>query len=78
MEALTPQERDRIIVAQIGAAWRLSCDLEEAYAQYESNSRTLQRLQHLGLAVFDSRPERLIETIAQHTSKSTAPVRLGQ
>jgi uncharacterized protein (DUF58 family) len=72
------RQRGRIIVVQIGAAWRLSCDLEEAYARHESNSRALQRLQHLGLAVFDSRPERLIETIAQHLSKSTAPVRLGQ
>jgi hypothetical protein len=55
---------------QIGAAWRLIDDLEQAYVEYENNSRTLERLRELGLTVTDVRPERLVETIAGHIGKS--------
>jgi uncharacterized protein (DUF58 family) len=66
LEALpTRPERWRPIVAQIGAAWRLSFSLEEAYAGFESNSRTIRRLQQLGVTVFDLRPETLAKTVAQ-------------
>jgi uncharacterized protein (DUF58 family) len=66
LEALpTRPERWRAIVAQIGAAWRLSFSLEEAYAGFESNSRTIRRLQQLGMTVFDLRPETLAKTVAQ-------------
>ena len=60
------QRGDRVIVGQIGASWRLSFSLENAYPEYQNNSRTLRRLQHLGLTVFDLRTERFTETIAQH------------
>jgi uncharacterized protein (DUF58 family) len=66
LEALpTRPERWRAIVAQIGAAWRLSFSLEEAYAGFESNSRTIRCLQQLGMTVFDLRPEILVKTVAQ-------------
>jgi len=70
--ALAQREGNRTIIAQIGAAWRVSSSLDEAYAEYQRNSRTLQRLQHAGLTVFDLRPERLIETVAQEMSKHTS------
>jgi hypothetical protein len=62
--------RTKIVVAQIGAVWRLIDDLEQAYAEYENNSRTLERLRELGLTVTDVRPERLVETIAGNIGKS--------
>ena len=67
--ASTQREQGRTIVAQINAAWRLSSSLEDAYAEYRSNSRNLQRLRKLGLVVFDVRPERLVENIARHVGK---------
>jgi len=77
--ASTGRERTgRIVVAQIGAPWRLSDILEEAYLEYLDNSRTRRALQHLGLTVFDVRPERLIETIALHVSKGVAAVQPSQ
>ena len=60
------------IIAQIAAAWRLSDDLELAYAEYERNGRILRDMQRLGLTVFDLRPETLVEAIVQETSKSVA------
>ena len=54
-----------MIVLQIGAAWRLSESLEEAYVEHRRNNRTLRRFQHLGLNVLDVRPERLMETISK-------------
>jgi uncharacterized protein (DUF58 family) len=52
-------------IGQIGAAWRLSDGLELAYAEYQRNSRTLRQMERFGLTVFDLRPERLIEAIAE-------------
>jgi uncharacterized protein (DUF58 family) len=60
----------KTVVAQIGAGWRLSTSLEDAFAQYEANTRTLQRLQQLGLTVFDVRPEQLISAVSQHLAKT--------
>jgi uncharacterized protein (DUF58 family) len=60
----------KTVVAQIGAPWRLCGELEDAYAQHEANARTLQRLQQLGLTVFDVRPERLIDALSQYLAKS--------
>jgi uncharacterized protein (DUF58 family) len=57
------------IIAQIGAAWRLSDDLELAYAEYQRNSRTLTQMEGFGLTVFDLRPERLVQAIAQEIYK---------
>jgi uncharacterized protein (DUF58 family) len=64
--------RIQIIVAQIGAAWRLIDDLEQAYTGYENNNRTLQRLREMGLTVVDVRPERLVETITEHVGRTAA------
>ena len=60
-----PAWRDRanVVVAQIGAPWRLYSNLESAYAAYDSNSRILKRLQRVGLAVFDVRPEIVVDKI---------------
>jgi uncharacterized protein (DUF58 family) len=52
------------VIAQIGAPWRLSDNLELAYAEYQRNSRILRQMERLGLMVFDLRPERLVEAIA--------------
>ena len=61
--ALTWRERANTIVAQIGAPWRLCVSLEDAYAAYDRNSIILKHLQHVGLAVFDVRPETLVDRI---------------
>jgi uncharacterized protein (DUF58 family) len=61
--------RGLTIVAQVGAPWRFSDSLEEAYAKYQSNDRMLRCLQHSNLSVFDHRPEMLVEAIAQGTGK---------
>ena len=61
--ASTWRERANIIVAQIGAPWRLCVSLEDAYAAYDKNSRILKHLQHVGLAVFDVRPQILVDKI---------------
>jgi hypothetical protein len=66
---LTQREEGRIIVAQLSASWRFSVSLDEAYAEYQRNSQTIQRLQGLGLTVFDARPEKLVETVTQEMSK---------
>jgi len=58
------QKRGGIIVAQIGSAWRLTDNLEEAYAKYQTNRRTLNDLERSGLSLFDLRPEELIDQIA--------------
>jgi len=60
------------IIAQMAAAWRLSDDLELAYAEYQRNVRILRDMQRLGLTVFDLRPKTLVEAIVQETSKSVA------
>jgi len=57
------RERADIIVAQIGAPWRSCVSLEDAYAAHDRNSRILKHLQHVGLAVFDVRPEILLGEI---------------
>jgi len=59
-----------IVIAQVGAAWRLSGDLELAYSEYQRNSRILRQMERPGLTVFDLRPERLIEAISQEFGKS--------
>jgi uncharacterized protein (DUF58 family) len=71
--AATQQKQSCIIVVQIGPAWRLSSSLEEAYAEYLRYSRTLRRMQRLGLTVFDVRPERLTEAIVEHIGRNTGP-----
>ncbi len=68
--ASTELKRGPIMVAQIGAGWRFRESLEEAHVEYQSNKRNLQRLQHLGLAVFDVLPQSLIQAIGDHISKS--------
>jgi len=55
--------RANIIVAQIGAPWRLCVSLEDAYVAHERNSRILKHMQRAGLAAFDVRPEMLIDEI---------------
>ena len=66
--ASTPLERNRVLVALIGAPWRLSSSLEKAYDEYQKASRAVQRLQQFGVTIFDLRPERLIEAIVRHIS----------
>jgi uncharacterized protein (DUF58 family) len=63
-EAASTHRKERVIVAQIGATWRLSDTLEDAYAEYQRNGRKLQRLQQMGLIVFDVSPERVIEAVS--------------
>jgi len=58
------QKRGGIIVAQMGSAWRLTDNLEAAYAKYQTNRRTLNDLERFGLRVFDLRPEELVDQIA--------------
>jgi uncharacterized protein (DUF58 family) len=71
LEAISIQrQRCRIIVAQIGAAWRLSLGLEGAYREYQKNSQIIQRLQHFGLTTFDLRSERLVENITREIVRS--------
>lgn len=72
--ASTQQERGvKTVAAQIGAAWRLSSELEEAYVEYQRNSTILQRLQESGLTVFDVRPERLVHAIMGHIAARQMP-----
>jgi uncharacterized protein (DUF58 family) len=71
--ASTRQKRGvETVIAQIGAAWRLSDDLELAYAEYQRNNLILKQMERLGLAVFDLRPEKLVEAIAREISKPLA------
>jgi uncharacterized protein (DUF58 family) len=71
--ASTRQRRGAgIIIAQIGAAWRLSDSLELAYVEYRRNSRILTRIERVGLRVFDLPPERLAGAIAQEIGESVA------
>jgi len=69
--ASTRREPGRIVVAQIGAPWRWSSGLEEGYIEHQKNDRTLKSLRRIGLAVFDVRPEGLIEMIFKETRKRT-------
>jgi uncharacterized protein (DUF58 family) len=59
-----------IIVAQIGAAWRFSSNLEEAYAEYRRNDRLIRRMQRFGLRVFDLRPDRLVEALTEQIAQA--------
>ena len=59
----------RTIVVQIGAAWRLSDSLEEAYVNYEGNTRTLQRFRNLGLVVLDVEPEILMMAVNEELGR---------
>jgi uncharacterized protein (DUF58 family) len=59
--ASTWRERANIIVAQIGAPWRLSLSLEDAYVAHDRNNKILKQLQSAGLAVFDVPPEKLVD-----------------
>ena len=71
LKAVTTQQRlVRVFVGQIGAAWRLNPNLEEAYALYQKNRRDLQQLQRSGLIVFDVRPERFVETVTKYRRES--------
>ena len=63
--ASTWRERANTIVAQIGAPWRLCASLEDAYASHERNGRIMKHLQHVDLAVFDVRPEILLDKIGE-------------
>jgi hypothetical protein len=69
--ASTHNERAaKIIVSQIGAAWRLSLNLEDGYAQHQRNVGTLKRFQTEGLTAIDVRPEQLLETIVNLLGRS--------
>jgi uncharacterized protein (DUF58 family) len=59
-----------VIIAQMGAAWRLNDDLEPAYVECQRNSQILRQMVRLGLTVFDLRPERLVEAITQEIGKT--------
>jgi uncharacterized protein (DUF58 family) len=58
-----------VIVAHIGATWRMSRDLEEAFLRYQKNIRTIRDLQRLGMPIFDQSPERLIEVMIDRLSR---------
>jgi len=59
------------IVVQIGAAWRFSDSLEEAYVNHERNARTLQRFRDQGLVVLDVEPERLVMAVNEEFRRHT-------
>jgi hypothetical protein len=67
----------KIIVAQIGATWRLSPNLETAYANHQRNSNTLMRLRANALTVIDVSPDQLLEMIFNYLSKSFTVIRSG-
>ena len=71
-EALIPRAGNRIIVAQIGADWKLGDTLEEACVEYERNQRTIEDLRQLGSTVFDLRPERLVEALLEEMRRRPA------
>ncbi len=71
-------EQGRITVAQIGAVWRLSLGLEEAYIEFQRNSRTLRRLQCAGLRVFDLQPEKLVEALSELVRKGIVTIPTDQ
>jgi len=59
-----------ILVAQIGAAWRVSSNnLEEAYAEHRRNDQVIRRLQRFGLRVVDLRPDRLVEALTEQIAQ---------
>jgi uncharacterized protein (DUF58 family) len=69
--ASTHEERAaKIIVSQIGAAWRLSLSLEQGYAEHQRNAATLKRFQTEGLTAIDVRPEQLLEAIVSYLGRS--------
>lgn len=69
--ASTQNERAaKIIVSQIGAAWRLTLTLEQGYSEYQRNAGDLRRLQSQGLTAIDVRPEQLLETIVNSLGRS--------
>jgi hypothetical protein len=61
----------RIMVVQIGAAWRLEEDLETAYEKYAVNERIVRQLSGTGATVLDTRPQRLMESIAVTVHQKT-------
>ncbi len=63
-------ERGPTLVAQIGASWRFSEDLEEAYVMYQTNSRIMTSLERSGLTAFDLRPEILVEVVSRELDKT--------
>lgn len=67
------QGQANVIVAQIGAPWRLCVGLEDAYAAYDRNRRILKDLQHVGLAVIDVRPEILVDKIGREMRMPRQP-----
>jgi uncharacterized protein (DUF58 family) len=75
LEAISSkQARSKAMVAQIGAAWRLSDNLEQAYSEWQRNDRILKRLERSGLPAFDLRPEALAEAVATQIGKSVPAV----
>lgn len=69
--ASTHQEHGvKIIVAQIGATWRLTSSLDHVYENYQRNIHTLMRVRTEGLTIFDARPERVMETIVKDLGRS--------
>jgi hypothetical protein len=56
----------KIILTQIGALWRLSQDLEDAYSEYQKNNSALQRMRNYGIEVLDLRPEFAVQRILEN------------
>ena len=79
LEAVSGQPaRSKIMVAQMGAAWRLNDDLEQAYVEYQRNDRILRRLERFGLPVFDLRPEALLETLVHQIARAAFTISVRQ
>jgi uncharacterized protein (DUF58 family) len=62
--------RGRIVVAQVGAAWRMSDTLEAAYLEYQRERRIIQEMRKVGVAVLDVRPERLIDALTSEIGQT--------
>ncbi len=66
------RERVSTVVGQIGAAWRFSERLEDAYVAFRRNRQLIQHLEESGLTVLDVWPEKLVESITTTISGALA------
>jgi uncharacterized protein (DUF58 family) len=53
----------KVVVAQIGSAWRFKQNLEDAYLEQRANERLLRELRHRRIEAFDVRPEEMLEVV---------------
>ena len=59
------------IVVQVAAPWRLTRDLEQAYANYDVNLRVIKRFRDEGAQVLDLKPQELVGAIIREVTHET-------